>query len=119
MNNDPEFQTYPGQSLAGHSLFDFSLYYRINENWGAHIAERFEAQNGYMQEQIYSLYRDLRSWTAALTLRVTQGPGQRTDLTVGITLSLKAFPRFKLNGDSDRPTPLLGSAANPSLLDDY
>jgi LPS-assembly protein len=119
MNNDPEFQTYPGQSIGGHNLVDFSLYYRINENWGARISERFEAQNGTMQEQLYSLYRDLRSWTAALTLRVNQSAGQPTDVTVGLTLSLKAFPRYKLNSDSDRPGQLLGSASTPSLLDNY
>jgi LPS-assembly protein len=119
MNNDPEFQTFPGQSLPGHNLIDFSLYYRINENWAAHIAERFEAQNGTMQEQIYSLYRDLRSWTAALTLRINQTVGQPTDLTVGLTLSLKAFPRFKLYGDSDRPQQYLGSGSTASLLEDY
>jgi LPS-assembly protein len=119
MNNDPEFQSYPGQSLPGHNLIDFSLYYRMNENWGAHIAERFEAQNGTMQEQYYSIYRDLRSWTAALIVRVDQGSGQPTDLTVGITLSLKAFPRFKLNGDNDRPELLFSSVPTASLLDNY
>jgi hypothetical protein len=118
-NNDPEFQSYPGQSVPGHNLIDFSLYYRINENWGAHIAERFEAQNGTMQQQIYSIYRDLRSWTAALTLRVTQGPGQPTDFTAGVTFSLKAFPRYKLNTDSDRPGQVLESATTASLLNDY
>ena len=119
MNNDPELQAFRGQSLPGHNLIDLSLYYRFNENWGAHIAERFEAQNGTMQQQIYSLYRDLRSWTAALTFRVTQGPGQPTDFTAGITLSLKAFPRYKLSADSDRPGQVLESASSASLLDDY
>ncbi len=117
MNNDPEFETIPGQSLPGSSLFDISLYYRINENWALHIAERFEAQNGTFQEQLYSLYRDLRSWTAALTLRVDQGAGQPTDVTVGLTFSLKAFPRFKLNSDADRPGQILCSIYSPSLLD--
>jgi LPS-assembly protein len=119
MNNDPVFQTFPGQTVPGHNLIDFSLYYRVNENWGAHIAERFEAQNGTMQQQIYSVYRDLRSWTAALTFRVTQGPGQPTDYTAGITLSLKAFPRYKLNTDNDRPGQVLESASSMTLLDDY
>jgi hypothetical protein len=105
--------------VPGHNLFDFSLYYRMNENWGLHVAERFEAQNGTMQEQIYSLYRDLRSWTAAMTFRVNQGVGQPTDYTVGVTLSLKAFPRYKLNTDSDRPEQVLGSASPVSLLEDY
>ena len=68
MNNDPEFLTAPGQSLPGHNLFGVSARYRLNENWGVHIAERFEAQNGTLQEQDYTLYRDLRSWTGGLDL---------------------------------------------------
>ncbi|HEV7924091.1 MAG TPA: LPS assembly protein LptD [Verrucomicrobiae bacterium] len=119
MNNDPVFQTFPGQSLAGHNLIDFSLYYRMNENWGIHIAERFEAQNGTMQEQIYSIYRDLRSWTAALTFRVNQGPGQPTDFTAGFTFSPKAFPRYKLGSDSDRPGQVLQGTTSATLLNDY
>jgi hypothetical protein len=103
MNNDPEFLTAPGQTLPGHNLFGVSTRYRLNENWGLHVAERFEAQNGTLQEQDYTLYRDLRSWTGALTFRVTQGPGQPADFTVALTLSLKAFPRFPLGSDTDRP----------------
>jgi LPS-assembly protein len=119
MNNDPEFQSYPGQPLPGNNLIDCSLYYRINEDWGLHIAERFEAQSGTLQEQIYSIYRDLRSWTAALTFRLDQGPGQPSDFTVGVTFSLKAFPRFKLNSDNDRPGQLFNSVSTASLLEDY
>jgi hypothetical protein len=106
MNNDPEFLTVPGEMLPGHNLVSGSLYYRMNENWGAHIMERYEAQNGVLQEQDYSIYRDLRSWTAALVFRLTQGVGQPNDFTVAITLSLKAFPRFPLGSDSDRPSNL-------------
>jgi LPS-assembly protein len=108
INNDPEFQTYLGENVPGHNLISASLYYRMNENWGAHIAERYEAQYGGVQEQVYSIYRDLRSWTAALLFRITEGPGQPTDFTVALTFSLKAFPRFGLGSDSDRPGSLFG-----------
>ncbi len=103
INNDPEFQTYAGEDLPGHNLITASLYYRMNENWGAHIAEQYEAQYGGLQQQVYSIYRDLRSWTAALLFRITEGPAQPTDFTVALTFSLKAFPRFGLGSDSDRP----------------
>jgi hypothetical protein len=114
MNNDPEFQAFPGQYLAGHNLFSASLYYRMNENWGVHILDHYEAQNGLLEEQDYSIYRDLRSWTAALTFRLTQGVGQPSDFTVAISMSLKAFPRFPLNSDTDRPRNL---TATSSVLD--
>ena len=104
MNNDPEFLTAPNQTLPGHNLFGVSMHYRLNENWAVHIAERFEAQDGSLQEQDYTLYRDLRSWTGGLTFRVLQGPAQPTDFAVGLTLSLKAFPRIPLGSDTDRPS---------------
>jgi LPS-assembly protein len=119
MNNDPEFQTYAGENVPGHNLIDFTLYYRMNENWGARITERFEAQNGTMQEQLYSLYRDLRSWTSALIVRINQGPGQPTDFTVALTFSLKADPRYGLNSDSSRPTLLMESEAPNDLRSLY
>ncbi len=119
MNNDPEFQTYPGQDLPGHNLVDFSLYYRVNENWGVHIAEQFEAQNGTMQQQVYSIYRDLRSWTAALIFSVSQGPGQPTDFTAGVTFSLKAFPRYKLNSDANLQSWLFDNSAATGVLNSY
>jgi len=119
MNNDPEFQTYPGQDLPGHNLITFDMYYRLNENWAARISEQYEAQDGAMQQQLYSVYRDLRSWTSALTFRVTQGPNQPTDFSVVVTFSLKAFPRYPLNRDNDRPGLLLGSAANVDWPDQY
>jgi LPS-assembly protein len=119
MNNDPEFQTFPGESLAGHNLISFDIYYRMNENWAARISEQFEAQSGIMQQQLYSVYRDLRSWTAALTVRVTQGAGQPTDLSVVLTFSLKAFPRYSLNRDNERPGGLLGSASGADWMDQY
>ncbi len=111
MNNDPEFQIYSGQPLAGHNLFTTSFYYRMNENWAIHLLDRFEAQNGSMQEQDYSIYRDLRSWTMALTFRVLAGPGMPTDFGVALTMSLKAFPRFGLNTDRDMPSLLMGSTS--------
>jgi hypothetical protein len=116
MNNDPEFLTAPGQLLPGHNLVGISARYRLNENWGFHIAERFEAQNGSLQEQDYTLYRDLRSWTGALTFRTTQGPGQPADFTVGLTLSLKAFPRFPLGSDTDRPQDLVRTFSTADSL---
>jgi LPS-assembly protein len=119
MNNDPEFQSFPGQNVPGHNLFDFTLYYRMNENWGARITERFEAQNGTMQEQMYSIYRDLRSWTSALSFLLNQGPGQPTDFTVAITFSLKADPRYHLNSDSSRPNLLMSTPAPADLRSQF
>jgi lipopolysaccharide assembly outer membrane protein LptD (OstA) len=114
INNDPEFQTYIGEDLPGHNLIDLSLYYRMNENWGVHIGEQYEAQYGGLQQQLYSIYHDMRSWTAALLFRVTEGPGQPNDFTVALTFSLKAYPRYGLGTDSDRVNSQFGG---PQLMD--
>jgi hypothetical protein len=119
MNNDPEFQSYPGQSVAGHNLFNFTLYYRMNENWGARITEQYEAQNGTLQQQMYSIYRDLRSWTSALSILMFQGPGQPADFTVLLTFSLKADPRYHLNSDSSRPSLLMSSPTPADLRSQF
>ncbi len=102
INNDPEFQTFAGQTVPGHNLIQGSVYYRFNQNWGIHIAEQYEAQYGGLQQQLYSIYRDMRSWTASLLFRITEGPGQPTDFTVALTFSLKAYPRYGMQSDSDR-----------------
>jgi LPS-assembly protein len=120
MNDDPEFESYLGQNLPGHNLITGSLYYRMNENWGLHILEQYEAQYGGLQQQAYSIYRDLRSWTTSLMFRITEGPGQRTDFTVALTFSLKAFPRYGIGSDSDRvPSSQYGNASLMDPLDRY
>lgn len=92
----------------GHNLFTTSLYYRMNENWAARISHHFEARDGTLEEQYYTIYRDLRSWTAALTLRMRDNRNEPDDFTIAATFSLKAFPRFGLNSDRDKPSLLVG-----------
>jgi LPS-assembly protein len=92
----------------GNNLFTSVLTYKLNENWGFRALHRFEASNGSMEEQAYTVYRDLRSWTAALTLRVLQNPGSPEDVTVAFTFSLKAHPHFGLGSDTGLPYSLIG-----------
>jgi LPS-assembly protein len=99
-----------GPGPTGHNLIYDSLYYRFNENWGGRVSHYFEARDGTMEEQLYTLYRDLRSWTAALTFRIRGNRNSEPDdYTIGVTFSLKAFPRGKLGSDTDKPWMLLGN----------
>ena len=61
-----------------------------------------------MEEQYYTLYRDLRSWTGALTLRMRDNRLGKDDITVGVAFSLKAAPRYRVGQDRDEPTTLFG-----------
>lgn len=93
----------------GNNLITTRVYYRMNENWAVRVANQFEARDGVMEEQYYTLYRDLRSWTAALTFRVRNNRIGQDDYTVAVSFSLKAFPRFGLGQDGVSPATLLGS----------
>ena len=94
--------------LSGNNLIHSSLFYRFNENWAARMTHHFEARDGVLEEHFYTIYRDLRSWTSALTLRVREHRTGPTDVTVAVTFSLKAFPRFGLGRDRDKHSLLLG-----------
>ncbi|MDB6108968.1 MAG: Organic solvent tolerance protein [Pedosphaera sp.] len=94
---------------TGNNLFTSTLYYRFNDNWGVRMSHHFDERTGVMQEQYYTLYRDLRSWTAALTFRARDNQGALgNDYTVAVSFSLKAFPRFGLGQDTVTPSTLVG-----------
>ena len=94
---------------AGNNVFTSTIYYKLNENWGFRMGHYFEAQSGTLEEQAYTIYRDLLSWTAALSLLIRQNPvvgGQ--DVGVAFTFSLKAFPHYGRDIDVTAPYSLLG-----------
>ncbi|MFM2082528.1 MAG: hypothetical protein RL380_1219 [Verrucomicrobiota bacterium] len=93
---------------TGNNLITSRLYYRLNENWGLQAGHNFESRNGKMQEQFYTLYRDFRSWTSALTFRVNENAQGADDFTIALTFSLKAMPRFGLGSDRVKPYSLFG-----------
>lgn len=93
---------------SGHNLVLSRLFLRINENWGLRLSHLINAQSGELEEQYYTVYRDFRVWTSALTLRVRQSEDGEDDYTVAATLSLKLRPRYKLGDDKENPSLLLG-----------
>ncbi len=92
----------------GNNLILATFFYRLNENWGVRTQHHYEARDGTMEYQYYTLYRDFRSWTGALTFRVRDNRFGSDDFTVAIALSLKAMPRFGLGRDAVRPHRLIG-----------
>jgi hypothetical protein len=85
LNSNPFFQNS--------SLFVVGGYYRINDNWGVGAQEQYEATTSTLEEQRYSIYRDLSSWVASFggIIRDNQGVKQYGLL---FTVTLKAFPKF-------------------------
>lgn len=92
----------------GNNLILSSLTLRLNENWATRFTHHFEARDGVLEEQYYTVFRDFRSWTAALTLRLRDSRGGKDDVTIAISFSLKAFPRSKQDRDGLEHGDLFG-----------
>jgi LPS-assembly protein len=92
----------------GDDLLFSTLYYRFNQNWAFRMYHQFQALDRVLEEQDYTMYRDFRSWTGALTFRVRDNRTGPIDYTVAFTFSFKVFPRYKVNDDQVYPTRLLG-----------
>jgi len=75
------------------SLFLVGGYYRINDNWGIGAQEQYEATTGLLEQQRYSIYRDLSSWVASFGGVIRDNKGVK-EYGVIFTMTLKAFPKF-------------------------
>jgi lipopolysaccharide assembly outer membrane protein LptD (OstA) len=94
--------------VTGSSFLRSSIYYRFNENWAWRMTHHYDIHSHELQEQYYTLYRDLRNWTSAITFRVRDVGNGLMDYTVAVTFSLKAFPRYGLGHDRVEHSLLLG-----------
>jgi lipopolysaccharide assembly outer membrane protein LptD (OstA) len=107
VRNDPVFEAYSNGPYHNNLWFG-TFFYRLNENYAFRAYARFNALDQLVEEQDYTIYRDLRSLTAALTFRLRKSLGQPNDFGVAVTFSFKAFPRFKQSEDANKPSLLLG-----------
>jgi len=98
----------PATYGPGNNVYYTALVFRMNENWAFRTSQHFEARDGTLEEHYYTLYRDLRSWTAALTLRFRDNRQNGDDWALSLSFQLKAMPRRKLGQDSERAEYLMG-----------
>jgi lipopolysaccharide export system protein LptA len=85
LNGNPFFQDS--------SLFVVGGYYRIDDNWGIGVQEQYEGATGILEQQRYSIYRDLSSWVASFGGVIRDNNGSK-EYGVLFTITLKAFPKF-------------------------
>jgi LPS-assembly protein len=84
------------------------FYYRLDDNWGYRMEDDYNAATGHLQQQMYTIYHDMRSWTAAIIFRVIDNTTGPTDYTVAFTFSLKATPSTHLGQDTVSGYHLVG-----------
>lgn len=104
--DDPSTSTTSLQE--GQNSLTSIFFLRLNENWGFRMAHQYDIQGDWLQQQSYSIYRDLRSWTAALTVRYEDNRTSPDDFSVAFTFSIKAAPRYNIGEDAVNPAGLLG-----------
>lgn len=99
----PSFQVTVGDNYINHNpIFQDSndgtleLFYRLNEHWQFETQHQIDAQSGRLQQQQYTVYRDLDSWKLALTLADTE-QNSKDQQSIFFTLTLKAFPQYNLH----------------------
>jgi len=92
LNNNPFF----GNS----SLYVLGGYYRIDDNWGIGISEQYEGTTGVLEQQRYSIYRDLTSWVASVGAIIRDNGGVK-EYGLLLTFTLKALPKFSFDLNFD------------------
>jgi len=85
-----------------------TFFVRLGDNWGGRVTQNYNAVIGRLQDQMFTIYRDLRSWTSALTFRVANNSGSSADVTVAIVFSLKASPTMAVGEDVANRYHLVG-----------
>lgn len=95
-----DFSAEPTAWGQGNNLFTSTLYLRVNENWGLRASHYYDLRDHKLEQQTYTVYRDFRSWTGALSFRARENVNDKTEYTVVFTFSLKALPRFTLGEDT-------------------
>jgi len=92
LNGNPFFQDS--------SLFVFGGYCRLNDNWSVGVQEQYEAETGLLEEQRYSIYRDLSSWVASFGGMIRDNNGVK-EYGLLFTVTLKAFPKLGVDLNFD------------------
>jgi len=104
-----DFSPSPTALQEGNNNLTSTLYYRLNQNWGFRASHQYEVSDRWMQQQTYTVYRDFRNWTGALTFRVRDPhTNEGMDYAVAFTFSLKAAPRTGVGEESVQASGLLG-----------
>jgi len=103
-----DFSALPTALGQGADVFTSAFFFRLSENWSTRAVHHFDVHTGRLQEQYYSIYRDMRSWTAAITGGVRDNGIGPKDYSLAFTFSFKAKPKYGVGGDTVKPYSMLG-----------
>jgi len=78
------------------NLLTTGAFWRLNESWQFEQVLNFEADDGTLQEQRYTVYRDLGAWSTSLTTAFRDNKSVSDEFVVYLSITLKAFPQSTL-----------------------
>jgi LPS-assembly protein len=82
------------------NLYYLHLFYRLNEHWQFSSQYTFEASSGRLQEQDYTIYRDLESWQVAANFTEREVNNGINESIIFFTFTLKALPNAQITTSS-------------------
>ena len=100
--------TWGNSTWTENNIITSSFFVRVGDNWGGRVTQNYNIVTERLQDQQFTLYRDLRSWTSALSFRVANNTGSAVDITVAVVFSLKASPSLGVGEDVANRYRLLG-----------
>jgi LPS-assembly protein len=104
---DASLQLTVGYNSITHSAFfpdnnstSLDAFYRMNEHYQFEAQEQFQATNGRLQLQEYTVYRDLDAWQLSMTFSNSEISNGHNEQALYFSLTLKALPQYNLHTPS-------------------
>jgi LPS-assembly protein len=79
------------------NLVSADLAYRLSRHWTAEVRERVDLQDGTWEEQEYVLRQETHDWFIDYGFRYHAQRTRSDDMTVFFSVTLKAYPGYKLS----------------------
>ncbi len=101
-------QRYENTTTGSTNLFTMDATYRINSKWMVRAYERINVQKRSVEEQEYTITRDLHCWIAEFTYNVKDVGDQ----SLWLVMKLKAFPEYPIGLKRTYSRPRFGSTSD-------
>lgn len=88
------------------NLVTLDVMYKLNEKWKIRAYERFNLEKQSIEEQEYTIYRDLHCWVLELTWDIKS----LSDQALWLVMRLKAFPEYPIGFKRTYSHPRFGEA---------
>ncbi len=91
------------------SLLTYRAYYRVDENWAVGVSGRYEYDDRTLENQTYTIYRDLTSFVGSISA-VVNNNRRVNDVGFILTFTLKDLPKVSesLNVNPGQSNPQTG-----------